>query len=311
MKSGYVDNIRLSNRELETLYEIVKVSHSAPWLRYSINGLHSSQTAKLCGVYANDSLASFAWHMQRTWIVENRSFTGLSIGLVTTIPSKRNLGYAKQLIAGIEDMAYRQNMDFLYLAGIPGFYGKFGFIGIAPKSKLVIRRDDLPKVRGSIRDLTRWDLDVVCKMYNSYSSLIASYSARSAQEWDDLIGPLSTTFLFNQPRIILNDKDSPVAYFCSTPGNSGLIREFVPLPDQVSVITALAIIASHAEYCDQGKIEVFTPSTGPVWDAAAQTIGGDFLCFLRPKSSNMIKWISKFRTMADYRCSFILQGDML
>jgi len=110
MRSGFHDHIKLSKVELSYLKEIVKASHAAPWIYQSIDGLHASQTATLCGVYANDSLASFAWYLKRSSIINGISYSGLSIGVVTTAPTQRNHGYAKQLICAIEDLAYQKGI---------------------------------------------------------------------------------------------------------------------------------------------------------------------------------------------------------
>jgi len=311
MRSGFCDHIELSEVELSDLKEIVKVSHAAPWIYQSIDGLYASPTTTLCGVYANDSLASFAWYLQRTALINGISYSGLSIGVVTTAPAHRNRGYAKKLILAIEDLAYQKRIDFLYLAGIPGFYDKYGFKGFAPKSKLIFRKSGLPKATGTIKPLPIEDLGKISKMHSDYSSTISSSLIRSFNEWEDLLGPLSTTFLFNQPKVVWNNNSCPVAYFCNTPGNASMIREFVPLQDSKSVINALATIANSVEYSDQEQIEIFAPAKGPVWEAAANTLGADFLCYLRPKASNMIKWLSATKLANDFHCDFILQGDIL
>jgi len=311
MRAGFYDDIELSEVELSDLKDIIRVSHAAPWIYQSIDGLQASRTAKLCGVYANDSLASFAWYMQRTWIVNDISFRGLSIGVVTTAPTHRNRGYAKELISGIERLAHLINVDFVYLAGIPGFYANYGFKGFAPKSKLIFNKTDLPKGAGTIEPLSVGHLKAISQMNSVYSKSISAFLCRTNRDWDDLLGPLSSTFLFSQPKVVLDDSCRPIAYFCNTPSNPSMIREFVSLQDSVSVISALAAIANSVEYYDQEKLEIFAPAKGPVWEAAASSLGADFLCFLRPKASNMIKWLSTTKLLNDFHCDFILQGDML
>ena len=310
MKSGFHDKIVLSKAELASLKEIVKVSHSAPWIFKSIDGLNSSKSATLCGIYSNDILVSFAWYMSRTCVINNMTFIGLSIGVVTTLPSHRHNGYAKKLISRIEEIACRRNIDFLYLAGIPGFYKKYGFRGFAPKSKLIFRKSDLPEASGFIENMSNVHLKEIKKMHSIYSNEVFSTLSRDAHEWEDLIGPLSSTFLFYRPKVILDKNRQLIAYFCSTPDNN-TVREFVPLLDVDSATTALYVIANSTDYCDQETIEIYSPSAGPLWETSKNSIGADFVCFLRPYSSNMIKWISNSKDFYDFRCEFILQGDML
>lgn len=311
MKSGFYKNIKLATVELDELKQIVRISHEAPWIYESIEGLHTSKSARLCGIYASDSLASFAWYMQRTWIINGISFRGLSIGIVTTAPDHRCRGFARQLIFAIEELAKQKKIDFIYLAGIPGFYDKYGFRGFAPKSKIVFKKSDLPKSSGTIAHLKVEDWEKISRMHAAYSETVSSKSIRSTHEWNDLLGPLSSTFVFNQPRLVLDENSSPIAYYCSTPGDASLIREFVPLIDSISALKALAIIANSVDQSHQEKVEIFSPASGPVWETAANSIGADFLCFLRPRSSNMIKWVSTTKPPNDIYWSFMLQGDIL
>ncbi len=249
--------------------------------------------------------------MKRTWIINDTAYTGLSIGIVTTVPGHRNRGHAKSLIEGLEKLGKLKQMDFLFLAGIPGFYSKYGFKGFAPKSKLVFNRSDLPLGKGSIAPLTKNHLVTISQMYAAYAKETSAYSSRTDSDWQDLLGPLSSTFLFNNPSIILDHSNNAIAYFCATPSNSRAIREFITLPNPDSAITALSLIAHSAEYSDQERFEIFTPAKGPIWEAAANSIGADFLCFLRPQASNMIKWISSKKIPNDFHSAFIFQGDNL
>lgn len=311
MKDGFIDDIRLTSSSLSELKQIIRASHSSQWIYQSIDGLYLSQTAKLCGIYVNNTLASFAWHMKRTWVIDNTVYTGLSIGVVTTVPSLRNRGYAKSLIEELEKLSKMMEFDFLYLAGIPGFYAKYGFKGFSPKSKLNFNKSDLPLRKGLISPLTGEHLKTISQMYAAYSKETCAYSNRTDSDWQDLLGPLASSFLFYDPSIILDHSNNPIAYFCATPNNPMEIREFITLSNPDSAITALSLIAHSAKYSDQERLEIFTPAKGPIWDAAANSIGADFLCFLRPQASNMIKWISKTKTPSDIHCAFIFQGDNL
>lgn len=311
MRDGFYSDISLSEHQLIDLKGIIRESHNAPWISTSIDGLHKSETAKLCGVISNGSLASFAWHMERNWVVNCKSYTGLTLGIVTTVPTRRNSGHATSLLSGIEEYAKLKNIDFLYLAGIPGFYDRYGFRGFAPKSKLIFNRSNLPKRTGTIVTATEEHLDDMQTMYNDYTAAISSYTCRKTCEWRDLLGPLATTFLFNRPRIVLDGTNSPIAYYCSTPDDARTIREFVPNLDSNSVSTALALIADFAGYSQNENIEIFAPARGGVWNTAASSLGGDFLCFLRPRASNMIKWLNSSESCSEFDFSFLLQGDIL
>jgi len=311
MTEGFTIDIKSKYDELDDLKKIVQASHQSPIISASVDGFDAAETIYLCGVRTNGSLVSFAWCMKRHWVINYEIYIGLSIGLVTTDPRHRNSGYARSLIKGIENHARLNQVDFLYLAGIPGFYDKYGYIGFAPKSKFIFSSADLPKRNGRIVDATIYHLPVIQSLYNDYSSTIESFSYRKYSDWQDLFGPLSSTFLFYCPKLVLDQADKPIAYFCSTPNDVKAIREFIPALDSDSVTTALSLIANSPEYAHRDSIEIFAPAKGPIWNIANDRLGADFQCFIRPRSSNMLKWLSSSESRALFSCNFLLQGDLL
>jgi predicted acetyltransferase len=310
MKTEFEENIVLRPKHHAILKSAVKMSH-ASWIYSSIDGLTNSRTANLCGIYADNELVSFAWYMQRNLLINDCTYKGLSIGIVTTMPLKRNHGYASKLLKSIEELARNRELDFLLLAGIPKFYSRLGFEGFAPKSKLIFKRSDLPKTHGSIVPLEAHHLEMTASMQSSYAEVISAFSRRTNSEWKDLLGPLSSTFLFYNPMVVLDDSGYILAYFCCTPNEPTIIREFVPRLSTELVVTALSVISNSPQFCTRENIEIYAPAKGPVWHAAAKRLGADYISFLRPRSSNMIKWISASKCIKNFHCEFILQGDIL
>jgi predicted acetyltransferase len=249
--------------------------------------------------------------MKRGFSVGVHKYTGLSVGMVTTVPHMQRKGCGRRLMESIEEHARNENIDFIYLAGIPGFYEKLGYTGFAPKSKIIFRREDLGIGRGSVISAADKDRDVIKDMYYTYREHASGYSLRSEACWTDLFENLSESFLFFKPMVVLDNDLKPLAYFCSTPGKEGLIREFVTWPDTSCAVKALEIIATNKNYLKEGGLEIFAPAHGPLWLAAAHVIGGDYRCYLRPKSSNMIKWLSNRKRPEELESAFILQGDLL
>ena len=311
MREGFICNPNITSADLDEIKKAIRISHVAQWIHSSIDGLNASKTARLCGVFVDDFIVSFAWIMQRNLNIDEKVYKGLSVGVVTTLPNKRNQGYARVLIDGIENEAIQNGFDFLYLAGISNFYGKYGFRGFAPKSKLVFNRSDLPEGNGTVAPLSKEHIPVIAKIYSDYSNEISSSFLRSEHDWEDLVDTLSSTFLFSRPKVVLDGSGRLAGYFCNTPGYERIIREFVPVLDCHSVANTLAVIANYNEVPKAETLEIFTPAKGPIWQAAASKIGADYLCFLRPRASNMIKWISASKTFDEFHCEFILQGDLL
>ena len=147
-------------------------------------------------------------------------------------------------------------------------------------------------------------------LYEQYSTKINAKFKRDDKTWDELTGPLSSTFVFKDPHVIKDENNKIIGYFCITPGKKDVIREFIPSCDERSVIKALAIVSNYLGLENEHRLEIFAPSRGPIWNVAKESIGADFQCFLRPRSSNMIKWISK-KENSKVNDMFLLQGDLL
>jgi GNAT superfamily N-acetyltransferase len=311
MKSEFRAGIILSEMELCEIRDIVMRSHISQIFYKSIDGLTASSNIKFCGVYVGELLACFAWVLPRVWTTRGRTLNGLSIGIVTTREEFRRQGLASKLILSIEQYAWETGVDFMYLQGIKNFYVPLGFRGFAPKSKYIFDITSLPEFDGFSKPATESDISVMDFLYNSYHHLNAGLTRRSHQDWRDLIGPLSSTFLFYGPTILMNNSGDAVGYYCTSPDDPTVIREFVVMPSPADATVALAALARDLKSRHLQKIEIFASETGPVRTLAAQQIGADFLTFFRPQSSNMIKWLRHTRCAADFDRAFIFQGDNL
>lgn len=304
-------DINLDYSSLKWLEEAVRQAHASKSIYMSVQGFAEAASIKLCGVFIGDNLASFAWYMLRNSCIENDSYLGLSIGLVTTLPEYRRQGLASLLLKCLEDHARSLNCDYLYLAGIPNFYHRLGFTGFAPKSKFLFPTSKLPLAGGRIIEAAPNHLSFIASLYDKCRDASNGLSTRSSDLWSDLLGPLSSTFLFFRPRLILNKDDDVIAYFCTSPGDPSLIREFIPSLEPGSVETALGVIAKVPDFSAAATIEVFAPFRGPVLLEAYRNLEADFCCFLRPRSSNMVKWLSGSALCYANPSIFIYQGDNL
>lgn len=311
MQIEFSSNILADPDLFHSIKKVVGRSHRSKFLHPSIDGLSTATTVQLCGLFVEGELASFSWIMPRTWILGDSEFTGVSIGLVTTFPHFRNKGLASLLLNHIEEYSCNSGMSFLYLQGIPEFYSRLGFSGFAPKCKFIFEKQLLNGNPGNLRPATLADIDLVSELYRNYQASCGGFICRDKQQWADLLGALNSTFLFYQPMLICDAIDTPIAYFCSSPDNPAIIREFVPAMNGHGINDALVTIASLPQFHDRTEIEIFSPFKGPILDYAASTSGADFAAYLRPRASNMIKWLvaTPKNELTDY--AFIFQGDNL
>jgi predicted acetyltransferase len=249
--------------------------------------------------------------MPRNWKVADRLYLGASIGIVTTLPEYRGRGYGSLLIDRLAYYYHDLGADFLYLQGIPNFYCSLGFQGFAPKSKFVIKCANLPIVRGVTVPLEPSNIQMAKLIYDHHQQAFPARVLRNEHDWQDLIGPLRSTFLFHQPKLIKTEAGDIVGYYCSSPGNPAAIREFITLDDPKAVVAALSILSAEVNLAIHEQIEIFAGSGSVLNKVAAEYFEADFIRFFRPRSSNMVKSLSTRIPGEAHQEAFIFQGDNL
>jgi GNAT superfamily N-acetyltransferase len=311
MSAEFNHSIELTPSLLSRLESIIRLNHASKFLHGSVCGLSRAKSIQFTGLYVKDELASFACIMPRRWILPSTELLGFSIGLVTTLTKFRHQGFASLLLNQISEYAKESGAAFLYLQGIPNFYSKLSFHGFAPKCKFLFEKCNLGDTCGSVVPLTIDHISVASQLWDNYRNSCGVLIRRSPSEWTDLLCPLASTFLFFQPWLVLDSSNSPVAYFSTSPDNPATIREFVPSLTDGAVSSSLGIIANLARFDSSKTIEIFSPLKGPLLEYAATCSGADFSCFIRPRSSNMIRWLVQANQAYDLSSSFVFQGDNL
>jgi hypothetical protein len=311
MNVEFSSDISLSPSEQSDLDKATLSSHNPLLFRKSVACFIRAASTKLCGLYLGSQLAAFAWYMPRTWAISGLEYLGLSIGLFTIIHPFRGNRLGEALLQAIEKHAKSTDVDFIYLQGIPNYYNRMGYSGFAPKSKFVFKRSSLAVSQGNTRSLLPCDMASLIKISEIYKNHIGSFARRSMLDWQDLVGPLSESFMFFNPRVIINERTETIGYYCSSPENPGKIREFVSLPCSDMALSAMSIIASELPCTQEDSLEIFAPIIGPIANLAERKIDADFIRFYRPRSSNMIKWLNSSDRLGCLENSFILQGDNL
>jgi len=307
----FFPDIKLSKSEEKSIAKIVKTSHAFRGLYPSLRGFFKSNSVKLCGLRAGAKLVSFAYYMNRRWVVQGKEYSGLSIGLVTTIKSCRGKGFATVLIKKLEKFAQKSKSDFFYLQGIKNFYNRMGFSGFAPKSKFIFETAEIKPSKLRVRSANFNDLTKMANLYKNYSTLIHSHTRRDTGLWKDLLGPLKETFLFYRPKVICNRKGSLLGYFCTSPENSDTIREFVTKKSAKAFAQCLSAIRSQPRFTRQKQIEIFSSFHQEISEYAQRNSGATFVLYLRPRSSNMVKILNPNLKMESLQKTFVLQGDNL
>jgi predicted acetyltransferase len=310
MNVEFEPDLSLSKIEQVGIANVVSQSHSKKELGLAVPDFFNSSTIKLCGITECSDILGFAFYSTRNWRFNEKEVIGMSVGLVTVKSNVRGRGLGLRLLEAIVDHATEARVDFLYLQAIPDFYVKFGFEAFSPKSKFVFEVSEIPTFRGSIIKVTEDHLSLVANLYSSFSTYIGLSSTRSENQWKDLVGPLSNSFMFYKPSIVIDEKGDVAGYFCMSPCEEGLVREFVPALTEGAARILLSGIGSLTGVHSGCKLEIFSPAAGPILELLGE-IKADFHRFYRPKAGNMLKSISEFNVLSLLRDSFIFQGDNL
>ncbi len=307
----FIANYKPDKRKVEELVELIRLSHKNPDFHISVPGLIESKSIRLAALLLDRELVSFAWTMTRSWLVERKVCLGCSIGLVTTKDTFRGNGFASLLLSHIEVAARDEGMKFLYLQGIPDFYTSLGYSGFAWKRKYRFNVNWFPKVSGKLRSASISDIKTIDELYSDYALQSDCPVRRDKRLWKELIGPLSKTFLFYNPRLVLDESSKVLAYFTVAPSDTYSVREFIPVTDPALTERALAIVAAYIGEQGIDNFEIFAPYSGPIHIVSRLSTGADFYSFIRPKASNMIKWLTSSAQPNNIEESFIQQGDNL
>ena len=307
----FIPELRPTPLQWAQLKKAVSEGHKDRQFYMSLNGLLSAKSVKIVALVSDLEIISFAFYSFRNWVFNGNFYKSWSLGLVTTRQIYRGRGFSRKLIGNVIEAAIREKLDFLYLQGIPNFYLRFGFHGFAPKRKFIFDTTVFKEMKSRIIDINPNFHDQVKRIYRSYSHSIGSHVERSEEQWDDLYHSLSSTFLFYRPSLILNDNNDAIGYFCVSPTNPTQIREVAFLPNQKDVFWGCSALAKHIQRLGTTKMEIYAPNIGPIYEMCSSLVEGDFLCYLRPSSSNMVKQLSGRNLPRPLLESFILQGDNL
>jgi len=298
--------------------EIISLSmgshNNSNYLYPSVQGLLNSKSIDVAALYENNELRSFAMIMERTWKVKQAELTAFSIGLVTTLLEYRSMGFASRLINELSEYCRDcRGASFIYLQGINGFYTQLGFSGFAHKSKYIFELGALRERKAKAKKAGMEDLSTVSNIYKQYARLLEAHSERDILLWRDLLGSLNKTFLFYEPLLVYDQDDKVCGYFCTSPESGHTIREFVPALGEDCVDVMLSYIKTMNEFSGENYLEIFSyySFNNPVFNTASRSYGADFCAYIRPNSSNMIKWLRPEFKQDPNAFDFLFQADNL
>lgn len=160
-----------------------------PFLR--LGWANNRKSARLCQLRAEgvDEPVAYLTFFSYESRIGNVVLPVEGIGGVATPPGRRRKGYCSKLLGAAVPRA-AERVDLLYLNGIEGFYGGFGFSTclVKPEMRLAVKSieaaSDLPGA--TIRGMEAADVDRVCDLCNTARQIHTGTAVRRS---DNFAGP--------------------------------------------------------------------------------------------------------------------------
>lgn len=220
------------------------------------------------------------------------TISAATVGPLAVHPNFQRQGLGRKLLQGVEDLARREGAQVLYLQGIEGFYGRFGFYPCLAKGKLVV---DIKKVNAisdvSLETPTSAHLHNLSNIYQDTARLVSCSAYRSNEDWKWLTTNASSTWYFFKPTLV-SFKGQPLAYFCSDSAQPSRIREAGYYAHPEAISSLLAGISAHLKDAECESFEIMTWYDSPLYKYSQCYLDAQFVQYLKTDGSQVMKILS-------------------
>ena len=241
--------MRFSPYELRDFDEVLSLLRSAfddnrQSLNFEVLGRFSDTPQyKKFVVREEDTVVAYLAYCTRSIRYLDVNFSAASIGPVAVKPDAQSKGVGKHLMTSVLEHLSANNIEFVYIQGIPHYYQKFGFIKYIEKIKRVVPTADANKTAvDTFIDSDCTDHSVYKELFDNYAKTVNFAADRSNEEWRWLISHASKSYYFYEPKIIRDQNGIALGYFCEDPYIPDSPREVVFKNDRASITTALATL---------------------------------------------------------------------
>jgi predicted N-acetyltransferase YhbS len=241
----------------------------------------------------------------------------MTIGPFAVKSDWQKKGLGKKLMQGVQDLATKLSIDFLYLVGIKGFYTTFGFESFMQRSKIVIRSEDLPSCPTIL--VQPYDEHHEKNLKNSFHNLssLSNYSSiRTSDDWDWLLRHATNSYYFFKPKVILNLHGDFLGYFTHDPVYTGRLRESVYMISDSQIKEFLGGLRRYSESQKLNELEIMTYKNSPLHCFCKKNLNFSFVEFHNKDGGHMLKGLNpssvkKIKDKGNALPAFIFQGDNL
>jgi predicted N-acetyltransferase YhbS len=187
----------------------------------------------------------------------------VTIGPVGTHDAYRKQGYAAAAMDDASRYMAEHGILIAYLQGIPDFYYRFGYYPyMAPGGVKLERRNAAKEAgEGRLRTMRRKDLRSVRRLYDAATADRICAAARDGAVWDWLLGPGKKTWLFREPKVILDGRGRVRGYLTGGHHEEPHLGELIVSQNEGSYRAALGALVKEAKRREAKEIGFPVP-----WD---------------------------------------------
>jgi len=220
------------------------------------------------------------------------TISAATVGPLAVHPNFQRQGLGRKLLQGVEDLARGEGAQVLYLQGIEGFYGRFGFYPCLAKGKLVF---DVKKVNAMsdviLETPTSAHLHTLSSIYKDTASFVSCSAYRSNEDWEWLTTRASSTWYFFKPTLV-SFNGQPLAYFCSDSAQLGRIREAAYYANSEAMSSLVAGISIYLRDAECESFEIMTWYDSPLYKYSQCYLDAQFVQYLKTDGSQVMKILS-------------------
>lgn len=172
----------------------------------------------------------------------------MTVGPVGTDDRHRKRGYGAAAMRDATRHMEENGRLIAYLQGIPDFYHRFGYYPYIASGNVKFDREGARRASntGTLRRMTRRDLPRVSRIYNEATAGRTCAAVRDARLWDWLLSYGGGSWLFGNPRVILDGRARICGYLTGDRQGGISVREIVVRPDEHSCRAALGALVRAA-----------------------------------------------------------------
>jgi predicted acetyltransferase len=211
----------------------------------------------------------------------------MTVGPVGTHDHYRKQGHAAAAMHDASRYMEQNGVLLGYLRGIRNFYYRFGYYPFMTMSRVTFRcRDARPEARpGKLRVMRKAHIPALQQLFDEVTAGRTFAAVRDRPLWEWLIGPASKSWVFHDPKVILDGRNRLCGYV--VPGRDD--NEFMVRGDDESCRAALGALLGRARRMEEERISVPVPWDDPFAVFLRRNVPAQFQADSEPTGGFLLK----------------------